>query len=73
MQKEYTEEQRATIDSLNSLLGSLFYGIFSVFIGIVGDKFGPATALLISQIISLPTIYINWRLMKMNKNSSLTK
>lgn len=67
MQKEYTEEQRAILDSLNSLLGSLFYGIFAVFIGFIADAFGPAKALLIAQIISLPTVYINWKLVKMNK------
>ena len=67
MQKEYSEEQRATIDSLNSLLGSLFYAVFAIFIGFIGDKFGPAKTLLIAQLIYLPTIYVNWKLMKMNK------
>jgi len=67
MQKEYSEEQRATIDSMNSLLESLFYAVFAIFIDFVGDKLGPGKSFLIAQLIYLPTIFISWKLMKMNK------
>lgn len=67
MQKEYNEEQRATIDSLNSLLRSLFYSVFAILIGYIADKAGPTKTLLLVYIISVPTIYISWLLMKRNK------
>ncbi|MBU0978883.1 hypothetical protein KKF92_03610 [Patescibacteria group bacterium] len=68
MQKEFTNAQRATLGSVNSFLGSLAFGIFAIFLGILADKFGPARALLFAFIISLPTLLINWVLFKENKN-----
>ncbi|MFH1967555.1 MAG: MFS transporter [Patescibacteria group bacterium] len=68
MQKEFTNAQRATLGSVNSFLGSLAFGIFAIFLGILADKFGPAKALLFAFIISLPTLLINWTLFRENKN-----
>lgn len=64
MQAEFTDEQRATLGSLTSFMGSLAFGVFAVILGIFADKFGPANALLIAYIISLPTLWINWILFK---------
>lgn len=66
MQQEYTNEQRATIDSLNSLFGSLFYGVCALFLGYIGDSFGPAKALLVGQIILLPLVVLYRKLYKTN-------
>ena len=46
MQKEFSDQQRATMGSLNSLAGSLFFGIASVMLGFWADKVGPTYALL---------------------------
>ena len=68
MQKEFTDEQRATLGSINSFMGSLVFGIFAVILGIFADKLGPTKALLFAYIFSLPTLLINWVLFKDNKN-----
>lgn len=68
MQKEFTDEQRATLGSINSFMGNLAFGFFAVILGIFADKFGPAKALFFAYIFSLPTLLINWTLFKNNKN-----
>src|SRR3989338_3125808 len=68
MQKEFNNEQRATLGSINSFLGTLAFGVFAVILGILADKLGPSKALLIAYVFSLPTLLINWILFKNNKN-----
>lgn len=68
MQKNFIDEQRATLGSLNSFLGNLTFGLFSIILGIFADKYGAANALLFASIISLPTIWINWILFNDKKN-----
>ena len=68
MQKEFTDEQRATLGSLNSFLGNLAFGIFAIILGSVADKFGPTQALLFAYILSIPTLLISWTLFKENRN-----
>lgn len=69
MQKEFTDDQRATLGSVNSLLGNLAFGLFAIGLGLFADKFGPAKALLAAYIFSLPTIYINWKLFTQRSES----
>jgi MFS family permease len=66
MQKEYTHEQRATLSSLNSLLGSIFYSVFAPVLGFIADAYSPAKALLFVQICMLSVLYINGKLKKMS-------
>jgi len=68
MQKEFTDEQRATLVSINAFMGNLAFGVFAVILGIFADKFGPTKALLFAYIFSLPTLLINWTLFKDNRN-----
>ena len=68
MQKEFNNEQRATLGSINSFMGNLAFGVFAVILGILADKLGPSKALLIAYVFSLPTLLINWILFKNNKN-----
>ncbi len=70
MQKEFSDQQRATMSSLNSFAGSLFFGILVYLIGFLADKFDPRNALLLLQIGSLSVLYILWRLFKQNRNIS---
>ena len=67
MQKEFSNEQRATMGSLNSLAGSLFFGIASVTLGLWADKVGPTYALLTAQLLSGLVIFLYWRLFKNHK------
>lgn len=60
MQKEFSDHQRATMGSLNSLGGSIGFAFMSVVLGGLADKFGPAEALVILTVISLPIIYLYW-------------
>jgi MFS family permease len=62
MQKEFTDAQRATLASITSLIGSLFFGFYSIILGNVADIYSPATAILFSQFCSLPRVYIMYRL-----------
>lgn len=62
MQKEFTNEQRATLGSINSFLGNIFYGFFSPILGLLADHYNPAQALVFVQIFSLPALFITWRL-----------
>jgi MFS family permease len=62
MQKEFTDNERATISSISSFGGSVFFGIFSIILGIVADLFSPGMAILFAQFCSIPRIYIMWQL-----------
>lgn len=53
LQKEFTQNQRATMSSLTSLFGSIAFGIFSVLLGVVADLFDSRIALIIANLILL--------------------
>lgn len=66
-QKEYTNEQRATMASLDSLGGSVLFAIVSYSLGFMADRLTPATGLLYLQIlsvVSLLIIYYVYRVLK---------
>lgn len=67
MQKEFTSAQRATMGSLNSFLGSIFFGIVTIALGALADKLTPRIALLILEVFMLINLYIYWRLFKSAK------
>jgi len=67
MQKEYTHEQRATLGSLNSFMGSIFFGIFAPLLGLIADIYGPAKALIVVQFCMFSVLYINLKLKRMQK------
>lgn len=60
LQKEFTEKQRATMGSLNSLFGNLFFGLCAISIGFIGDKWGAPSALLIGEIALLLLLPLYW-------------
>jgi MFS family permease len=64
MQREFTDQQRATLGSLTSFAGNLAFGVFALFLGYLADTLGPAKALLIAAVLSSPTILINWYLFR---------
>ncbi|MFH2019682.1 MAG: hypothetical protein ABII80_03660, partial [bacterium] len=67
MQHEFTDHQRATMSSLNSLGGSLGFAIMSLGLGSLADAWGPAKALIIFSILSIPNIYIYWLLFRKDR------
>ncbi len=64
MQKEFSNEQRATMGSLNSFAGSILFGIVSFFIGFEADLLTPAKAILLIQLFLLVNIFIYWKLFR---------
>lgn len=53
---EFTDKQRATMSSLNSFAGNLFYAGVMLVAGFAADKFGVAKALVGLAILSVPAI-----------------
>jgi MFS family permease len=62
MQQEYTKEQRATLSSLSSFFGNIFYGLFAPILGLFADSFGPAKAMVMIQFCMLSVLVINIKL-----------
>jgi MFS family permease len=67
LQNEFTNEQRATMSSINSFLGNIIYCIFSLFVGIAADKFGIVKSLLVTQVCLVSISFIYFKLYKLNK------
>lgn len=58
MQKEFTQEQRATMASMSAFLGSIMFGIVSILLGFSADKIGVIYTLLLTNfVLFLPLIF----------------
>jgi MFS family permease len=68
MQHQFSDHQRATMSSLNSLGGSVGFAVMSLVLGGLADSFGPAKALVILTIIGLPVIYLYWKIFKNDRD-----
>lgn len=64
LQQEFTDHQRATMGSLQSLAGSIGFAIMAVVIGWLADKIGVIPALVFAQLILFINVGIYWRLFK---------
>lgn len=64
MQKEFTSEQRATMGSLVSFAGSIFFAILSIMMGYLADIFSPEKAFLILMIFQIGILCFYWKLHK---------
>lgn len=58
MQKEFSDEQRATMGSIVSIFGSLFFGVFTVFLGFLADFTNPRIALFSCVCFNSVTLLI---------------
>lgn len=63
-QSEYTQEQRSTMASLNSLLGSVAFAIVSFCLGLAADLLTPAKALLSLQVLAVISLGVLWGLFR---------
>lgn len=74
LQQEFTPTERATMGSLNSFGGSVFFGVVSFGIGLVADRFSPAGALLLLQGLHLVnlSLYI-WLFRQYGRSGSTVK
>ncbi len=66
-QKEFSDHQRATMGSLNSLGRSIFFAIAATGMGLVADLTSPRIALIIGQMVGLTSVWLTWRLYKLIK------
>lgn len=64
MHKEFTDQQRATMGSINSLFGNIFFAVFAYIFGFVADQFGTRQPIIITSLLSLFVIYLYWKLFK---------
>lgn len=70
-QKEFSDKQRATMESLNSLGKSVVYGIVLLILGKVADETNPTTALILGQILALVAVWLTWKLIRLIKEEKL--
>ncbi|MBI2196167.1 MFS transporter [Candidatus Daviesbacteria bacterium] len=68
LQKEFSDEQRATLGSINSLAGSILFGVVSFSLGLFADKIGPLRALIIINILLAIPILLLWKLFHHERN-----
>lgn len=68
MQHEFSDHQRATMSSLNSLGGAIGFAVMSLVLGGLADALGPAKALIILTIIGFPVVFLYWRIFKNERN-----
>ena len=73
MQKEFKNEQRATMGSLNSFAGSIFFGILAFLLGFVADKISLSKAFLSLQFLQFINLYFYWKLFRHDKMNNLEK
>lgn len=68
-QKEFSSEQRATMGSLDSFAGSIFFGIVAIILGLVADRLSPAKALLIMEILQFVVLWLYLKLFRHEKQN----
>lgn len=61
LQKEFTEKQRATIASLNSLGNSMTFSLVLFISGLVANHYGPFIGLLTTQVCLIPSAIFQYR------------
>lgn len=64
LQKEYSQQQRSTMGSLNSLFGALAFAVVSFGLGFFADKIGPANALLSLQVLAGVSLFLIWKVFR---------
>lgn len=64
IQREFTDQQRATMGSLNSFVGSIVLSGFSFLLGAMADRIGVIPALVIASLLSLIPMSMYWRALR---------
>lgn len=62
--QEFTDEQRATMGSLNSFAGSLVFAVFSFGLGALADRIGATNALIVAALLAIVPIVLYWRVLR---------
>lgn len=64
IQQEFTDEQRATMGSLNSFAGSLLFAVFSFLLGALADRIGVTPALVVAALLGTVPMVLYWRVLR---------
>ena len=64
-QREFTDKQRATMGSLNSLGRSVFLGVSMLFLGWLADMTSPRTSLIGGWFVGLISVWLTWKLFRL--------
>jgi MFS family permease len=64
IQREFTDKERGTMGSLNSLAGSLIFAVFSFGLGALADRVGIVSALILATLLSLIPMTLYWRVLR---------
>lgn len=64
IQREFTDGQRATMGSLDSLAGSIVFAVFSFLLGALADRIGVIPALTVTVVLSAVPMLMYWRLLR---------
>jgi MFS family permease len=67
IQREFSDEQRATMGSLNSFAGSIVFAVFSFLLGALADRIGPILALVVATLLSIVPMALYWRVLREQK------
>jgi MFS family permease len=62
MQKEFSDEERATMGSVSSFTANIVHGLVALLVGVVSDHFGVRMAILCSATLAFMALPINLRL-----------
>jgi MFS family permease len=62
LQKEFSDAERATMGSLISLGGSIFFAGAAFLLGVLADRVGSRWTLLVAQLSFVLVLYLYWRL-----------
>jgi MFS family permease len=64
LQREFSDEQRATMGSLTSLGGSIALAIFSLLLGALADRIGIIPALVAATTLVIIPMWLYWRALR---------
>jgi hypothetical protein len=70
MQREFTDEQRATMGSLTSLGGGIVFAVFSLFLGALADRIGVIGALMIASVLLIIPMILYWSGLRRHGNKT---
>ncbi len=64
IQHEFSDEQRATMGSLNSFASSITFAVFSFLLGGLADRIGIIPALVAAALLSIVPMVLYWRVLR---------
>jgi MFS family permease len=71
MQREFTDDQRATMGSLNSFAGSLAFAVCSFLLGAVADRIGPVRALVATTLLATLPMLLYWWILRERRTANV--